>query len=178
MSSIPIGFKSSERFYQNHLGLTAKHTKCILIADGPSKQIIIDNPRLADMHYVAVVNRAGYQWPWQIDYWFSCHPEYFEEWTSMCNKVHDKCILIGFQNPHLIVPNYKYINTNYRFHSCGTSSLFAVENLIAIGYKEIDMYGVDLNEAEYNGHRKLWRALYKDAKEIGVTVINRGGIWK
>lgn len=161
------------RQFKNHLGLSALDTKCILIADGPSKRIPIEHPKLITLDYpVAVVNRVGYQYPGRKDYWFSLHPENFCEWADRATNL-SRCAFIGFKVSKLNLSTYRYINTNYRLITGGTSSLFAIENLIAIGYKEIDLYGVDMDIEPYLGHRKCWSAL----ADTDCVIKNKGGIW-
>ena len=102
------------RAYQNHLGLSAIRSKCILIADGPSKEIILSDPTTVTEEYsVAVVNQVGHQWPHRKDYWFSLHADKFPLWISDSVRL-EGCKLIGFKQPHLSLSPHRYINTNYR----------------------------------------------------------------
>ena len=102
------------RAYQNHLGLSAIRSKCILIADGPSKEIILSDPTTVTEEYsVAVVNQAGHQWSGRKDYWFSLHPGLLPEWKKNAENLLG-CVFVGFKSPHLDLSPDIYRNTNYR----------------------------------------------------------------
>ena len=132
-----------------------------LIADGPSKEKVFNNPdSYIRESTIVVVNDVGNQWTDRIDYWFSLHPEIFfseENYKSKETRV-------GWRGD-----GKGYIRLEYRVFPEGSSSLFALENCFEmLGAEEVHLYGVDLDDVKssggentYNKFRKFWKPAVK-----------------
>jgi hypothetical protein len=101
-----------------------------------------------------------------------------ELYSVRCLKERD-CILYGFKRDNIDNLPYPYTNITKRLYTGGgTSSMFAVENLRAMGYKELWLYGVDMHTEPYLDHRGCWNNLLKDAELNGCKIINKGPYWQ
>ncbi len=151
---------------KNYSKLKAKHDKVVLIGDGPSKRKYLDDPRLLKGCSVAVINRAYLQVQEKPDYWISMHPCLFREYRDGEELGVTKCI--GWRWTKDIDVPYTVITA--RNVQGGGSALLSVEILLSMGYKEIHMYGIDLDTTEYKGYRNNWWQLY------GYNVIGHGAM--
>ena len=148
----------------NYVGTKVKGKKVIVIADGPSKSLIVGNPELALGYSVALVNQASNFWEGHVDYHFSLHPEGF--------VYKEGVTFVGFKG----VDTSFYINLTKRNFPGGSSTLFAVDCLLSMGYEQIDVYGLDLGPGEvYRKYRKFWKPMKNHpVNVIGVDWYDKG----
>lgn len=150
----------------NWTGIEAKGDKVVLLGDGPSKRKYLDDPRPLKGCSLAVLNMVYPQVPTKPDYWITQHPCLFREYRDDEELGVTQCI--GWRwTKDVDVP---YILIKDRQVQGGGSALFAVETLLGMGYKEVHMYGIDLNTTEYKGYRLNWWQLY------GHNIIGHGGM--
>jgi len=137
---------------------SADSNKIVLVGDGPSGKDFISS-----QYPVAVVNRVGLRYPNNIKYWLSLHPQLFGIRLNIRRKKNLPCDNIYFisnkvvRNPTVSIFRSKVYG--------GSSSLFALDTLVAMGYKEIELIGVDLTD-RYEAFRVWWEDYWPKAKVI------------
>lgn len=126
---------------------------CInLLGDGPSLKDVVSDPSLVKGP-VAAVNRAGVKWPGRLDFWLTLHPQFMALWRKQRRDAGHQLANINYvvsrviYNPEVIV---------FPDPGCGGSStLYAVDALTAMGFEHIHMTGVDLSGG-YEVFRPSW----------------------
>lgn len=146
------------------IDLQPRHREAIIIGDGPSQSKMYKKPGFAKNKSVCLVNRPGLRWRHEADYWISFHSMKMREWIRRreCMGLPMENLLpIIFRKQHDMMDLYHYF-VNYEMEgieSGGSSSLFAAQILLKIGYEKLHIFGVELSIPKYDCHRQYWRIL-------------------
>lgn len=149
--------------------------EAIIIAEGPSKDKILESPEFAEDRDVAVVNRAGLWYPHPVRYWITYHAEWLSRWWAdrELNKhplPHMAIVSANTRAKIDHIPHYNITVQTEGLNSGGTSSILAAMVLLDMGYDPIHLFGVDLTKS-YGKERKFWRILK------GQPLIFHGADW-
>lgn len=145
--SIPDGFRYPRGGVVVNPIKKANGGSITLLASGPSGKGFIEKEE------VAVVNMAGVQYPHEIKYWLTLHPEYLGKYINKRKKNNYSCDGIMYISDRKIrKPILTNISSNWYG---GSSSLYALDVLTKIGYQHIHLVGVDLSGA-YESFRYVW----------------------
>ena len=151
---------------ENLTGLERRNEEAVIIGMGPSRSIIMDNPDFATNRSVALINRAGYEWPFTFDYWCSYHAERMVRWwykrEALGHPINKDAIAIVCGNTKVNIDAIPHVNITKQVHGLnmgGTSSIMAAMAMLGMGYKVVHLFGVDLNGKARSKERKFWRIL-------------------
>jgi len=162
----------------NLTGLKNRHDEAVIIAMGPSQKFVVNNPGFCLNRSVAVVNRAGFDWPDSIDYWCTYHAEYIVQWwyhrEALGLPMYKNMVAIVSKNKKNKIDMIPHINITKQvqgLNSGGTSSLMAAMALLGMGYKVVHLFGVDLKGNTWSKERKFWKILK------GEPLVFHGDDW-
>lgn len=153
---------------QNLSGLTPRNREVIIIGDGPSKKLIMNQPEIAENCSVCLMNGVMAQWPHAADYLITYHGEFVQRyWEARLEKgylMNDMVAMATLSSHRRVVipksiPWIEIPQGKYGVGGGGTSSHLAATVLRSMGYWKIHMYGVDLNTSGYMCDRKYWVTL-------------------
>lgn len=155
--------------------LERKTQEAIILAEGPSKQKLLDSPGFVAERTLAVINRAGLTWPYLIDYWITYHAEWIARWwvDRELNGYHPADLAIVSKSDISKIKHIPICQVTKQvrgLNSGGTSAIFAAMVLLDIGYDPVHLFGVDLTK-EYSKERKFWSILQ------GQPLIFHGEDW-
>ena len=147
------------------IDLERKHDEVVLIGDGPSSEIIYKKPGFTIGKSVCLINRAGLKWKHEADFWCSFHSVMMYDWL----QEREIKLKLPYVYPVLFNKNYELEVSGTPFYyvdyqregiqSGGSSSYFACEMLLKIGYKHVHLFGVDLTPPKYRLFRGQWKEL-------------------
>lgn len=104
-----------------------------------------------DAHFM-VVNQAGEKFPGAIEHWYSNDAKNMTHWIKSRRPEYEKIFPFS-GNTHSNNAGHKY---HWPFHGPGSSGLNAVLVGLALGYDEIILCGMPLDDSGHNGEPH-WR---------------------
>ena len=146
------------------IDLESKHKEVVLIGDGPSSEIIYKKPGFTIGKSVCVINRAGLKWRHEADFWCSFHSHKMLQWYLRRQDMGlpDVYPVLFNKNYEMEVARVPFYYVDYNreeIREGGSSSYFACEVLLRIGYQHVHLFGVDLNGPKYQHFRGQWKEL-------------------